>query len=97
MRIPAFRLKPEPLEEAAAQLKPFQWAGDDIGRRHQLGGDPTFEQDAEWPSCPHCNEPMTFYAQLDSINDDICIADCGMIYVFVCLDDNEATAIVQSF
>ena len=27
---------------------------------------------------------MTYYAQLDSINDEFCIADCGMIYVFVC-------------
>ena len=39
---------------------------------------------------------MTFYGQLDSINDDICIADCGMIYVFICFDCFKAISIVQS-
>jgi len=39
---------------------------------------------------------MTFYAQLDSISDEICIADCGMIYVFVCFGCYQSTSIVQS-
>jgi len=39
---------------------------------------------------------MTFYAQLDSINDDISIADAGMVYVFICFDDFSATALTQS-
>lgn len=39
---------------------------------------------------------MSFYAQLDSINDDIILADCGMIYVFVCFDCLETTALLQS-
>jgi hypothetical protein len=40
---------------------------------------------------------MTFYGQLDSINDDIIIADCGMIYVFLCFDCYEVTAKIQSY
>jgi hypothetical protein len=39
---------------------------------------------------------MTFYAQLDSINDDICIADCGMIQVFLCFDCFATKSVVQS-
>ena len=39
---------------------------------------------------------MTFYGQFDSINDDIVIADAGMVYVFICFDDFEATALIQS-
>ncbi len=40
---------------------------------------------------------MTFYGQLDSIGDDIMIADCGLIYIFVCFDDFAAQAVVQSY
>jgi len=39
---------------------------------------------------------MTFYAQLDSINDDIMIADVAMIYVFVCFDCNEVKAQIDT-
>jgi hypothetical protein len=40
---------------------------------------------------------MTFYAHLDSLNDDIALGDAGMIYVFVCFDCLEAQAIVQTY
>jgi hypothetical protein len=39
---------------------------------------------------------MTFYGQLDSINDDIALGDCGMIYVFVCFDCFETKSLLQS-
>ena len=39
---------------------------------------------------------MSFYGQLDSINDDYVLADCGLIYVFVCFSDNEVKALLQS-
>jgi len=39
---------------------------------------------------------MTFYGQLDSVNDDICIADCGMVYIFMCFDCYQAISIVKS-
>jgi hypothetical protein len=40
---------------------------------------------------------MSFYGQLDSINEEFNIADCGLIYVFLCFDCFEAKAIVQSY
>lgn len=95
LRLPPFRLKPEPLSEEAAALKPFKWADPEIGTRHRLGGEPDFIQAASPPTCS-CRKPMSFYAQLDSINDDIILADCGMIYVFVCFDCLETTALLQS-
>ena len=95
--IPPFRLKPEPLNEAAKNLPKFKWAGDNIGTRHQLGGEPTYIQAKIHPVCPDCKEKMTFYAQLDSINDEFCIANCGMIYVFVCLECNTVEAFIESF
>jgi hypothetical protein len=40
---------------------------------------------------------MTFYGQLDSLNDDFCIADAGFVYVFVCFECSEAAAMVDSY
>lgn len=95
-KIPKFRLIPEPLDDEARSLQPFRWAPDEVGTRHQLGGEPSFIQTPEWPLCPSCREPMSFYGQLDSINDDNVLADCGLIFVFVCFDDYEVKAILQS-
>jgi hypothetical protein len=95
--IPPFRLVPEPLDDEAAKLPGFKWAGGDIGKRHQLGGRPQFIQAEDWPACPKCHEEMSFYGQLDSINDDFCLADCGMVYVFVCFSCNETRSIIQSY
>jgi hypothetical protein len=39
---------------------------------------------------------MTFYAQLDSLNDEIVLGDLGMIYVFVCFDCLEVKALLQT-
>lgn len=94
--IPPFRLIPEPLTDEARQAMGFKWAGGDIGKRHRLGGEPQFIQDEEIPMCPSCRQRMTFYGQLDSIGDDYNIADCGVIYVFLCFDCFTAQALVQS-
>ncbi len=95
-QIPSFRLMPQPLNSEAANLPPFRWAAPEVGKRHKLGGTPDFIQPSEWPTCPGCGAKMTFYGQLDSINDEFCIADVGMIYVFLCFDCYESTSIVQS-
>ncbi|MBT9096811.1 hypothetical protein KFZ76_03680 [Methylovulum psychrotolerans] len=95
--IPPFKLERVPLNETAAILPKFQWASDDIGTRNQLGGIPTFIQEIDWPDCPCCNQKMTFYAQLDSINDEFCLADCGIAYLFVCFDCNETKSFIQSY
>jgi uncharacterized protein YwqG len=86
---------PKPLNEEADALPPFKWAGPVVGTRHRLGGDPEFVQHQEIPQCS-CNNDMTFYAQLDSINDEFNLADVGMIYVFVCFDCFETKSILQS-
>ena len=39
---------------------------------------------------------MTFYGQLDSVNDEVILGDCGLVYVFVCFDCLTADAFVQS-
>ncbi len=93
--IPPFKLVAEPLNEDAARLPPFKWAGRDIGKRHRLGGEPEFLQKTERPRCS-CGAHMTFYAQLDSINDEFVLADCGVIYVFVCFSCFQTKSILQS-
>jgi len=40
---------------------------------------------------------MTFYGQLDSLNDDFCIPDVGLVYVLVCFECIEAKALIDSY
>jgi hypothetical protein len=39
---------------------------------------------------------MSFYGQLDSVGDQMTIADVGMVYVFVCFDCYETKSVLQS-
>lgn len=96
-KIPTFKLVSKPIDAEAKNLSPFKWAPSEVGNRHQLGGNPLFLNSAHYPVCPECKEKMTFYAQLDSINDDFLIADCGMIYVFICFECNETKSFIQSY
>lgn len=95
-KIPSFKLELRPLSREAEDLPKFRWAAGDVGTRHRIGGDPEFIQNDEWPVCSECGEKMSFFAQLDSLNDEFCLADCGMVYIFVCFECNEAKAIMQS-
>jgi hypothetical protein len=94
--IPAFRLVPHPATAEAQAAAGFEWAAPEVGRRHQIGGEPTWLQGDATPTRPDCKQPMTFYAQLDSVGDDFVIADCGLVYVFVCFDDYRCQAVLQS-
>ena len=94
--IPVFKLIPVPQSEEAKAMPKFKWAPPEVGSRHQLGGDPTFLQLTNWPVCSSCGSKMTFYAQLDSINDVIILADCGIIYVFVCFDCFTTQSFIES-
>lgn len=96
-RVPAFRLVPEPLTEEAAELPGFKWADPDIGTRHRLGGEPSFLQPADHPRCDQCGEVMSFYGQLDSINDEFILADAGLVFVFVCFDCYTSKSFIQSY
>jgi uncharacterized protein YwqG len=95
MKIPKIPLIPDPQTDEAKNAVGYKW-NDEAGNRHQLGGEPEFIQTEEWPVCS-CAKKMTFYGQLDSIGDDYDLADCGMIYVFVCFDCMETKSILQGY
>ena len=96
-KIPPFRLLAEPLSDDARRLPRFQWAADDVGTRHRLGGEPEPRlHDSHWPRCPECAERMSFYGQLDSINDEFCIADAGRVCIFLCVTCNEVKATIET-
>ena len=95
-KIPPFKLIAEPLNEEAKSLRKFKWASPEVGHRHQLGGDPSFIQAERIPQCGKCGAKMTFYGQLDSISPEYCLADVGMIYVFVCFDCFTTQSFLQS-
>ncbi len=93
--IPAFKLILEPLRSEAAALPPFKWAGGDVGQRHRIGGKPDLMPEADFPVCS-CGKPMSFYGQLDSLNDEFTLADCGLIQVFVRFDCFKTKSVLTS-
>ena len=95
--LPEYKLDIIPTNENAKSMQGFKWADYDIGKRSKIGGCPDFIQGEDWPLCSCCGKRMSFYSQLDSIGDDLCIADCGMIYVFICFDCYETKSFVQSY
>ena len=97
MEIPEIALVPTPDNEAARCVLGFKRAKGSVGRRHKLGGRPDWQQ-TQGSRVPTCcgGKEMTFYGQLDSIGDEICLADVGMIYVFVCFDCFSTKSILQS-
>ena len=86
---------------------------DALGLRSKLGGEPTWIQEDETPTCPACRTEMTFIGQIDSIEHQSAenphqvnalsdeqrymFGDVGLIYVFLCLEDLETQSIVQCF
>ena len=97
MKIPEIKIVLRPKSKKAKSLIGFKWAGKEIGKRSKIGGEPTWIQRDETPSCDNCHKPMAFYSQLDSVGDKLCLADCGMIYVFICFDCYETKSIFQSY
>ena len=93
--VPEIPLLLAPQSPDAHSAVGFRLAGGDIGSRSKLGGEPSWLQDPDVPACS-CGEPMTFYGQLDSIGDDLVLADCGLIYVFVCFGCFETKSVLQS-
>lgn len=77
-RLPERRLtlavKPRPGIEAAAHVPGV--------RNSQIGGHPTWEQDAEYPSCPDCGATMPFVTQVAC--EDIQQYGEGIYYLFLC-------------
>lgn len=50
----------------------------------QIGGMPTWEQDAVYPTCPSCQETMVFVAQI--FGDEVVSSGCGTFYIYICSD-----------
>ena len=96
MKIPAVPLLPAPDTPESQAIVGFKWAGRPMGARHRIGGDPEWIQDPDVPACA-CTRPMSFYAQIDSLGDAVCIGDCGMLYVFICWDCLTTKSVLQSF
>jgi hypothetical protein len=95
-QLPEIPLSPAPITPEACGAVGFKLAEANVGRRHKLGGSPDWLQAPELPACPDCSHPMTFYGQLDSIGDEIALADVGMTYVFVCFDCFTTKSVLQS-
>ena len=76
--------------------KPFKWASPEIGFRNKIGGIPNGIPESDFPNCKDCGKQMTFYGQLDSLSDEVVIADCGTIAVFVCFDCFTTQSIIVS-
>ena len=82
-----------------------------LGVRSKLGGEPDWVQAPEIPKCRGCKQPMTFIAQIDSIEHDeahnpnaidcmsgrqqYMFGDVGMIYVFLCYGCLETKSVFQ--
>lgn len=96
MKIPAVPLVPAPDTPEAQAIVGFEMAGHPMGTRHRIGGEPDWIQDPDVPACD-CAKPMSFYAQIDSLGDAVCIGDCGMVYVFICWDCLTTKSVLQSF
>lgn len=71
---------------AVGKSRPPLWAADwQLPTTYsQLGGHPTWVQDAEYPKCPECSKTMIFIAQI--ANDEIQEYTEGTYYAFVCSD-----------
>lgn len=96
MHIPAVPLVPSPETDEAKLAVGFKWAGAPVGARHRIGGEPDWIQAPAVPTCG-CGKVMSFYGQLDSLGDTAVLADCGMIYAFVCADCWETKSVLQSY
>ena len=86
---------------------------DSVGISTKLGGEPNWIQSEEVPSCTGCSTPMTFVAQIDSVehqnevnplskdaiseHQDYMFADVGMIYVFFCFDCLDTKSVFQCY
>jgi hypothetical protein len=93
---PYFASAPLPVGPVRASPTPDRWVVQDWGvsnsrqNLHRLGGRPSWVQDPDYPTCPHCQAVMPFLLQLDGggrlpamppgegWNED------GLMYVFWC-------------
>ena len=81
------------------------------GQRTKLGGKPDWDQGDNCPICAGCEQPMSFVAQIDSVEHEWptnphsreagrkhqkwMFGDVGMIYVFFCFDCLQSKSVFQ--
>jgi uncharacterized protein YwqG len=86
---------------------------ENLGKRTKLGGNPDWIQEPENILCPTCEKPMTFVAQIDSIehqlhnnphsvnalssDQEYMFGDVGMLYLFYCFECSETTSTIQCY
>ena len=63
-------------------MESASWTGTPGVRFSQLGGLPTWVQDAEYPDCLDCSKKMRFIGQID--NEDLDPIGEGILYAFHC-------------
>ena len=87
---------PEPLIPGAARRTPFEAVGRfllDENGTSQLGGHPEWIQDAEYPSCPVCQQTMPSLGQVAF--EDWEEYGEGVFYLFLCLPCRKAATRYQ--
>jgi hypothetical protein len=108
-RLPELRVKVERVREGERAV-PLEYP-DNLGVRTKLGGTPDWIQGDYTPQCESCQTPMTFVAQIDSIEHDNehnplrkdCMVhqdmfgDVGMIYIFWCFECRRPACIEQGY
>ena len=106
-----YKVKVEPAA-SEAEAVPLSYP-DSLGQQTKFGGEPYWIQGDESPSCRHCGEPMTFVAQIDSLehqsahnrnrrdplsgDQHFMFGDVGMIFVFFCDDCSEPETVFQCY
>ena len=109
--LPEFRVTLTRLKDGESAYPVEGSRREHLGQRTKLGGKPDWDQNDETPECPDCGAPMTFVAQVDSVehqsklnphsvnalSDDQkwMFGDVGMIYVFFCLGCNTTSSVFQ--
>ncbi len=109
-RLPEFRVDLERVPPGARAVR-LDYP-ENLGLRTKLGGEPDWIQDDETPACEPCGDPMSFVAQIDSVEHDnprnllrqthrsrrqYMFGDVGMIYVFYCFDCSQSASVVQGY
>ena len=79
---------------ADAPRSPWHAAMDSLPTQYsQIGGHPTWIQDAEYPTCGNCSKTMPFIGQISC--EDVEPNREGIFYAFLCADCAMTTSIYQ--
>jgi hypothetical protein len=63
------------------------------GANSQIGGHPSWIQDAYFPTCPCCSKKMIFIGQVDF--EQVTDSYEGIYYMFICAEDQITSTLFQ--